>query len=152
MSWQSRVPQVLDALVTLWGAVPDLAGKVLDGPTPLDAPELELLSVGHDGNEDGTTAEGSFLPEGLGGRPDREQFTVTCTIAVLDGSGDIKAARTRTFELYGIAREALAADHTLGGTVLRAYVGDYTLRQLQDQTGAKARLEFRVAVDAYTVR
>src|SRR5690554_7981125 len=116
MSWQSRVPQVLDALVTLWRGVPELADIVQDGPLPLDRPDLEVLSVGRDGNEDGTTAEGSFLPEGLGGRPDREQFTVTCTIAVLDGSGDMRAARTRTFELYGIAREALAADHTLGGT------------------------------------
>jgi len=152
MSWQSRVPHVLDALVTLWRGVPELADIVQDGPLPLDSPDLEVLSVGYDGNEDGTTAEGSFLPEGLGGRPDREQFTVTCLIVVVDGASNATAARARAYELFSIAAEALAVDRTLGGLVLRAYVGDYTLRQLQDQTGAKARLEFRVAVDAYTVR
>lgn len=153
MSWQSRVPAVLDALVALWGGTPQLAGMVRDGPIPVDSADLDVLSVGHDDDDDqGTSTSGAILPEGMGSRPDREQFTVTCLIAVANGAGDIRAARARAFELLSHASEALTADRTLGGIVMRAHLQTMSLRQQQTSGGAQARLEFTVACDAYTVR
>jgi hypothetical protein len=143
---------VLDALVVLWSGTAELAELVQDGPVPLDIADLEVLSVGDDGSDDGTTVNGAFSPEGMGSRPDREQFEVTCLIVVVDGAGDIKAARTRAYELLSAAAEALAGDRTLGGLVLRASMADHTLRQLQDNRGGVVRVEFTVAIDAYTVR
>lgn len=152
MSWQSRVPAVLDALVALWGGTPALDGLVQDGPAPLEGADLEVLSVGHDGGEDGVSTDGVISAEGYGGRPDREQFTVTCLIAVLNGANDGKAARVRAFELLSAASEAVTADRSLGGVVMRAHVRDVGLSQLQTEHGATARVLFTVACDAYTTR
>lgn len=152
MSWQSRVPAVLDALVALWSGTPALAGLVQDGPKPLESANLEVLSVGHDGGEDGTSTDGVIIPEGYGVRPDREQFTVTCLVAVVNGAGNGKAARDRAFALLGSASEALTGDPTLGGIVMEAHVDSVALNQLQDDRGALARLVFTVSCDGYTVR
>lgn len=152
MSWQSRVPAVLDALFALWQAVPDLAGKVQDGPIPVESPALEVLSVGHDGDAEGLSTEGTIAAEGYGSRPDRELFTVTCLIAVLDGTDDVRAARNRAFDLLSHASEAVTSDRTLGGVVMRAHVAGVSLNQLQVDRGALAELRFTVACDGYTVR
>lgn len=152
MSWGSRQPTVLDALVALWSGVPELDGLVRDGPEPFEGADLEVLSVGHDGGEDGTATDGVISAEGMGSRPDREKFTVTCLAAVLNGANDVRAARNRAYELLGFAAEALAADRTLGGVVMRAHLQDVQLTQPQTQHGAEARLLFTVACDAYTVR
>lgn len=151
MTWQSRVPAVLDALVALWGGTPGLVGLVQDGPLPLEGANLEVLAVGHDGSDEGGSTEGALTPEGFR-QPDREQFSAVCLIAVVNGAGDLRAARIRAFELLGLAAEALGGDRTLGGIVLRAHVRDVALSQLQDDGGAQARLAFAVACDAYTVR
>lgn len=154
MSWQSRVPAVLDALVSLWDSTPDLAGLVQDGPVPIESPGLEILAVGHDDADgDGTSTEGLLSAEGMGSRPDREQFTVSCLVAVVDGANDARAARLRAFDLLSAAAEALAGDRTLGGIVMRAHVQGVSLRQLQTgEDGAKAQVFFTVVCDAYTVR
>lgn len=153
MTWQSRVPDVLDALVTKWRALPELSGLVQDGPVPLDDPSPELLSVGHDGDTgDGTSTDGVVSPEGYGTEPNREQFTVNCLIAVLNGANDMPAARGRAFELLSVASDALAEDHTLGGVVMYAHVQEVSLRQVQDDYGALAQVMFTVACDAFTAR
>lgn len=152
MSWQSRVPAVLDALAALWGSTPGLVGLVQDGPAPLESANLEVLSVGHDGGEDGTSTDGVIIPEGYGVRPDREQFTVTCLVAVVNAAGNGKTARDRAFALLGLAADALTVDRTLGGIVMEAHVDSMALNQLQDEGGALARLVFTVSCDGYTVR
>lgn len=152
MSWRSRVPEVLDALVALWAATPELAGVVRDGPIPVDSADLEVLSVGHDGDDDAAAVTGAVTPEGLGSRPDREQFTVACAIEVLNGAGDGRAARVRAFDLLAHASEALTGDRTLGGIVMRAHVQEMSFSQPQTESGAVARLVFTVACDAFTVR
>ena len=152
MTWESRVPAVLDALVSLWGAVPELADIVLDGPIPVDSAAMEALSVGDDDDDDGISTEGLLSAEGMGSRPDREQFTVSCVIAVMDGANDMRAARLRAFDLLSAAAEALATNRTLGGVVMRAHVQGLSLRQLQTNGGALARVLFTVACDGYTLR
>lgn len=147
----SRVPAVLDALVATWETSPVLSGVVQDGPIPLATSAAEVVSVGYDGSDDGTSTEGQIASEGLA-NPDREQFTVTCLVAVLNGAGDSRAARRRAFDLLSAASDALAADKTLGGVVMRANVSDVTLSQLQTENGALAQVLFTVACDAYTIR
>lgn len=111
-----------------------------------------MLSVGYDGGEDGAAIDGLITPEGYGVRPDREQFTVTCFIEVANGADDMRAARTRAFELLSLASEALTADRKLGGLVMEAHVQGVSLNQQQTDTGALARLLFTVDCDTYTVR
>lgn len=153
MSWQSRVPAVLDALVALWAGTPQLSGIVQDGPIPVASASTEVLAVGaDDGDDEGVSTQGLVAAEGMGSRPDREQFTVTCLVAVMDGASDMKAARDRAFELVAAASEAVTQDRTLGGVVMRAHVRGLSLRQLQTDGGALARVLFGVACDAYTVR
>lgn len=152
MTWASRVPATLEALVATWRLVPDLAEGVLDGPLPVQIPDLEALSVGHDGSDEGASTVGDVSPEGYGTRPDREQFTVNCLIAVLNGAGDAKAARDRAFGMLSLAADAVAEDVTLGGVVMRAHVQDMALSQQQTDMGALARVLFTVACDAYTAR
>lgn len=152
MSWQSRVPEVLDALVALWSATPGLEDVVVDGPAPFEGADLEVLSVGHDGGDDGEATDSLISPEGLGSRPDREQVTVTCLSSVLNGAGDMREARVRAYELLSLAAEALTTDHTLGGTVMRAHLQNVALSQEQTVSGALAQLTFTVACDAFTRR
>lgn len=151
MTWKSRVPAAIDALVALWSASPVLAGIVHDGPLPLDSADLEALTVGYDGGDNGTASEGTLVQAGMAVKPDREQFTVSCLIAVLNGAGNVRAARTRGFELLSAASEILASDKTLGGIALDASVQDVSLSQQQvADGGALVQILFTVAVDAFT--
>lgn len=150
MAWQTRQPAVLDALVARWKTVPALTGIVQDGPVPLNSAALEVLSVGDDGSDDGSSTEGRLLAEGMAVEPDREQFTVACLAAVLNGANNIQTARARAFEILSAASDELTTDITLGGIVLRANVQDVSLNQLQTGKGALAQVLFTVACDAFT--
>lgn len=151
MTWQSRAPAVIDTLVSTWSASPVLAGIVQDGPIPVESADLEVLSVGYDdGDNDGVAVDGLVALEGLCVEPNREQFTVTCLIAVLNGSNDIRAARTRAYELLSAAVSLVLADITLGGIVMESSVQNVTLIQIQNDHGALARLVFTIACDAWT--
>lgn len=152
MTWQSRVPAVLDALVSIWGGAPVLAGLVRDGPLPVDSADLEVLSVGHTDDDTGASTDGLISPEGFGVEPNREQFSVTCLISVVNGANDVRAARVRAFDLLSAASAAVTADTTLGGVVMQAGVQQLSLNQLQTAGGAEARLLFSVFCDAYTRR
>lgn len=152
MTWQSRVPAVLDALVSLWRATPGLSDVVRDGPLPVDSADLEVLSVGHEDDDTGASTDGVISPEGFGTEPNREQFSVTCLISVVNGASDTRAARLRAFELLGAAIDAVTDDKTLGGAVMQATAQQVSLRQLQTTGGAEARLLFTVFCDAFTKR
>lgn len=153
MAWMSRAPAATDGLVaafTEWPALADVA--VRDGPSTSQATVQEVVSVGWTGGEDDTGVESTLLTEGLGGAVDREQFTIRCTAAVLRGSTDIPGARRRAYELLGEAGAAIAADRTLGGTVMRAMIASHSLMQEQTSSGAQAVVMFEVTCDSYTGR
>lgn len=152
MTWASRVPAVLDALVSVWAAAPELADLVRDGPLPVESADLEVLSVGHNDDDTGASTDGLVSPEGFGVEPNREQFSVTCLISVVDGANNVRAARIRAFDLLSAAAAAVTADTTLGGVVMQASVQQLSLNQLQTNGGAEARLVFSVFCDAYTRR
>lgn len=157
MAWQSSVPGVIDALVVVLARAmtqdADLAGVVVrDGPQPGQESAGQVLAVGWSGGTSDTDAVAQLAPEGLSLTPDREQTVVRCAAAVLDGTGDMGAARRLAYRMLATGGAAIDADHTLGSLVLRAMVGAHSLTQQQTGSGAQAIVVFEVAVDAYTGR
>jgi hypothetical protein len=151
MAWATKLPDAIDGLVTLFGAWPGLSGvDVLDGPTASQQTFREVLTVGWTGGDDESDAESTLLTEGLGGSPDREQFSVRCAAAVLRGTGDLPAARRRAYELLSAAGAAIAQDRTLRGAVMRAMVASHSLAQDLTQQGAQVTVTFEVSCDAYS--
>jgi hypothetical protein len=157
MPYQSSVPAAITGLVTAFRTSTSLGlasppVPVRDGPALTATPGLEAVAVGYTGNANEDVVTGAASPEGLAVLPDRERYAVTCTIEVVDGDGDITAARARAYVLHAACGAAIAADHTLGKAVLRASLGIGSLQQQQTSGGALARVVFPVNVDAYTSR
>lgn len=154
MAWGSTTPVVIEALVTALRGAPELTGvKVYDGPTLSGSSAKEALNVGTSPSPDvdaATSAEGQESREGLAVDRTREQYTIHCGVSVLNGSSNAPAARRRVFELLAAVGAALAADPTLGRTVLQVQIGTWTLAQQQGQTGAVATIAFGIDVDAFT--
>jgi hypothetical protein len=161
--FQSTVPAAIAALVAAFRAAPALAGVgVYDGPQVSSSAGLEVVAVGFTGERMSATGEypEPSLPvvesqssvEGMAVDPLREQYQVRSVIAVLNGAGDIAAARTRAYELLAACGSVLTADKTLGGTVMLATLGASSLSQQQGPRGALAMLDFTVVADAYTRR
>lgn len=155
MPWSSTVPAVLAAIVTAFKDSPGLAAPVAvrDGPVVTGSNARDAVIVGWTGAEnDDLAVEGQDVPEGLSGEPDREQYTVRCAAMSLDGGGDVARARTRAYELLAACGAAIYADRRLGGIVMRATMGASSLRQLADEKGLTAIVEFMIDVDAYSGR
>lgn len=153
MAWASSVPGALDALVAALRAAPGLADvMVFDGPVVTDSGQLEAVTVGVGDQEDPTAVEGQNARDGLAAAPDREQYTIRCAVIVRTGTGDISPARRRAYQLLGEIGGVLAADQRLGGAVMIAQLGSWTLSQEQAGTGAQATLSFNVDVDSFSRR
>lgn len=153
MAWTSRLPTAMDALVAVFTAWPGLADAgvvVRDGPVTSQASVKEVVSVGFTGTEGESDAESTLLTEGVGGRVDREQFTIRCAVAVLRGSDDLVGARQRAYELLGEAGEAVASNRSLNGSVMRAMISSHSLTMDLAPNGAQAMVVFQVSCDAYT--
>jgi hypothetical protein len=151
MAWGSTVPAALDALVVLFQQ--ELPGvTVFDGPDTSGSSQDEALLVGVGDSSDPTAVDGHSTREGLAVARDREQYAVRCALIVLNGSGDIAAARRRAYDLLGAVGGVLAADTRLGGTVMTAQIGTQTFSQQQTQQGAEAVIAFTVEIDAYSRR
>ncbi|MET7776327.1 hypothetical protein ABZU94_10380 [Streptomyces mirabilis] len=151
MLWQSRVPDAIDALVQIFATAPGLAGvTVRDGASVSQARVNEIVSVGYTGTDGENDVDAQAVTEGLGGSPDREQFTIRCAAAAIKGVTDIAAARKRAYELFGAAALAIAENRTLNGTVMRAMVDTHSLTQYQGDQGAQAVVIFTVGCDSYT--
>jgi hypothetical protein len=151
MAWGSTVPAAVDALVALLRTASGLEGvKVFDGPGVTGSSQTEAVMVGVGANEDPTAVDGRQDREGLSTARDREQYEIRCALAVVNGSGDISAARRRAYELLGVVGGVLASDQRLGGAVLNAQLGSAAFTQDQTEQGAEAVISFTVDVDAFT--
>jgi hypothetical protein len=151
MAWASKLPAAIDGLAAIFAAWPGLSGvDVLDGPPLSQQTFREVLAVGWTGGEDETDAESTLLTEGLGGSPDREQFTIRCAAVVMRGSSGLPDVRRRAYELLAEAGAAIAANRTLNGAVMRAMVGSHSLAQDLATKGAQVTVTFEVSCDAYS--
>ena len=155
MTYTSSVPVAVTAIVAAFRTAPWLGGTgvpVRDGPQLTAGTDPEAVAVGYTGDQAEDVVTGAASPEGMGGRPDRERYAVTCAVAVIDPGGDIAAARTRAYVLHAGCGQAIVADPKLGGAVLRASLGIGSLQQQQTSGGALARVVFPVNIDAFTSR
>jgi hypothetical protein len=157
VTYSSSVPAAIAALLAAFTASASLGAatppvQVRDGWQLTQLEATEGVAVGYAPSPNQAVVTGTATPEGLGTGPDRERYAVMCTAEVLDGTGDITAARTRAYQLHAACGAAIAADHTLGQTVLRAVPGPGSLTQQQTTRGALARVVFPVTIDAYTTR
>jgi hypothetical protein len=153
MPWSSAVPDAIDALVQAFRTSPEFAGvTVWDGPEVSKAVPKEMLSVAFTGDENDSDVDSTAQPEGLGGSPDRETFTIRCAAAVLLGSTKVQDARRRAYELYSAAGAVIARDPRLDGAVMRARLGTHTFKHGQTPSGAQALLVFGIDCDAFTRR
>lgn len=147
----SRVPDVLDALVSLFAAAPALAGvKVLDGPVVTSAPLKDAVFVGYDGDPDddgGLAVEFSQEWASIGQRARDEKFTVTCAVLSWRGSTTVRPVRERAFALLAAVEDALrdASDLGLPPPTVVAFASG-SLQQTQHETGMTCRIPFQVAV------
>ncbi|MET9123013.1 hypothetical protein [Streptomyces sp. NPDC004528] len=147
---QTRVPDAIDALVAVFTTAFELEEvTVRDGASVSQAKVMDLLSVGYTGTEE-NDVDAQAATEGLGGSPDREQFTIRCAAACLRGSTDLPTVRRRVYEIFGRAAAAIAEDRTLGGTVMRAMVDSHSLTQDQGEKGSQAVVIFSVMCDSFT--
>ncbi|YCK35176.1 hypothetical protein ACNF49_14135 [Actinomadura sp. ATCC 39365] len=147
----SRVPDVLDALVALFGSAPALDRvKVFDGPPVTGSPVTDAVFVGYDGDPDGDGGQAvEFTQEwaSIGQRARDETFTVTCAVLAWRGSTAVRPVRERAFALLAAAEDALRADPSLGlppPTVVAVAAG--SLQQAQWHDGVACRIPFQVAV------
>jgi|SRR5215475_4089218 len=154
MSYFSTVPDALAALVAMCSAAPDLEGvQVSDGPplTTGDDPN-QVVAIGHSPGEDVDAVEMTGQFGDLGSSRDREQYTIHCSLGVLNGDRDTLAARTRAYEIYDAVGFLIADDPTLRKTVMNARLGSHNLRQSDTTGGLLARVNFSIDVDAFTGR
>jgi molybdopterin-biosynthesis enzyme MoeA-like protein len=150
VQWQSRVPDAIDALVAVFtAALAQTDVTIRDGASVSQARVTDLLSVGYTGTEE-NDVDHVVSTEGLGGSPDREQFTIRCAAACLRGGTDLAAARRRAYEIFGRAAAAITENRTLNQTVMRAMVDSTSLTQDQSDKGAQAVVTFSVTCDSYT--
>ncbi|MFI6249046.1 hypothetical protein [Streptomyces sp. NPDC051016] len=153
MTWTSRVPDAVDALFAALSAAPEFEkAAVWDGPQVSKATPQKVLSVAFTGDEAADDVESTNSAEGLGGKVDREQFTIRCATAVLVGSTKASDARRQAYEMFAAVGAVLARDPKLGGAVMRARLGTHTFRNVQTSSGAQAVVFFGVDCDAYTGR
>jgi hypothetical protein len=153
VSWAGTYPASVAGLITAWQRAYPLQGvEVRNGPQLTNPQAQEVLTAAYTSLEDDTAAGGDWTPEGLAGTPDREQYTIACAASVLNGDGDVVAARARVFALVAAAGDAIAADQTLGGVVMNAWLGSWTVREAAADAGMVATVNFTIRVDAYTSR
>lgn len=149
MAWTSTVPGTIDALVALWQLALDEVW-VSDGPAVGNEAAMQFVEVGHsDNNDEAVRTETS--PEGLGGDRNRETYSIYCSATAMDGSNDQSTVRLSAFNLYQACIEAVAADPTLTGAVLRALPGEFTVRQYATNQGIACNITFAVSVTAFSL-
>lgn len=152
MSYASTVPGALAGLVSLLRAAPALQGvEITDGPPVGDSAATEAISVGWSPSEDVDAAEVNATAMGLAGFPaSAEQVIIHCSLGVLNGAGDLAAARARAYVLHAAVGQAIAGDATLRGAVASAELGDHSLRQSDTTGGMLARINFPVRATGFT--
>ncbi|MGW4883365.1 hypothetical protein [Streptomyces murinus] len=150
----SRVPEVIEALVALGQAEAstELEGvQVSDGPEVTGSSSPDWLIIGFDGDPDGDFRAAQTVGgwAGLGSRRE-EQWQVTVAAIASRGDTDVRAARTRAYEIGARVEAWLRADPSIGLRSLEAAIEASQLTQDQTDQGVQAVLLLTVAGRAFT--
>lgn len=141
----SCLPGFLSGLTAALKDSPDLAdAQVIDGP-PTKYLKRDVIAVGL--TTEDLAVETGKTDAGLGNR--HEQADVNCLARSWSGNDDLPARRDHAFALVDAVAAVLAADPTVGGTVVRARVAGLVYSALRSGEGTGALIEFRVRFDAF---
>ena len=141
----STIPATLDALVAALRARPALVDTVVHDGTPITEEGTQYVAVGWS-DEDTSSVSGRQEPATLGNLRRAETYDINCQACAWDGSTEMKVARDRAFAIFAEVEDALRADGTIGGNVIFADIGSYTVRQVQTTGGALVTIDFTIAV------
>ncbi|WP_236241161.1 hypothetical protein [Streptomyces sp. CC228A] len=143
---------MIDALVALGQADSELSGVVVsDGPEVTETSASDWLIVGFDGDPSGDFQAAQTVGGWAGlGTGREEQFQITVAAIASRGDTDVRAARTRVYEIGARVEEWLRADPRLGLESLEAAIEASQLTQDQTDQGVQAVLLLTVAGRAFT--
>jgi hypothetical protein len=156
----SRVPAVLDYLVTACTASAQLGASttapvtVYDGPptTALNAPLSLYVGLTDPDSEGGEVAADTAQAwAALGHQARNEQVTVHCVAEAWSGTDDIRTVRLAAYGITAAVEDIVRNDSSLGGTVTvpgNAAVTAMTLAQNNTDRGAIARISFEITAQA----
>lgn len=144
----SRVPDLIDALVTALQASPGLSDvQVVDGPLVTDSAAQEWVFVGYDGDEEGDFVTATAQQEwaGIGAKKKNEDITLTGAVLVQRGSTQVRPCRIRTYEVLAAVESVLRADPSLGfPTPTVCALTEHAFHQEQTADGIQGRIPFTV--------
>lgn len=149
MTLSSRVPAVLDRLVTVFTGVLPADVLVHDGPALTADPAQDVVCVGWDGDDDGDGQAVEWTQEwsGLGAGRKAETIEVTCVLICWDGDDDLAATRTRAYQLFAALEAALRTDVGQGfAPPTTVTITGGRLHQEQNKNGSEVRVPFTVSV------
>jgi hypothetical protein len=150
MTWTPTLGPVLARLKVIWLAADIGDAEVIRGPT-VGVGADGVLTIAYQDETLPQVGEGTSSPEGFVGNPTRENYSINCAAGVVDGDGDIEVATDAACALWAAAGFALVTDPTLGGLVLHASIGEWSLQLTQAADGAQAIVLFNVDIDAYSI-
>lgn len=156
----SRVPQVIDYLVTLFQAAATLGQAtpsvdVIDGPKVTADPGPLALWVGVDDISPGATPAAATSTQqwqqGLGRTMRVETLSVHCVAQAWSGNDDVRTLRVAAAAIVSAAEDLVRADPSLGGTlpgVKDAGVTQADWRQGPTARGMAAQIIFTIDASA----
>lgn len=159
MAWSSSVDPVINALLKILPAWPDLAGvDIRDGQQTPDESANGAIFIGDTQQLDDAgqpvenAADYLAAGEGMGGNRSREQFSVHCCAAFMDTNGSYANARKQAYALANAAGAAIEAhSQGLAGAIQgMAGMSGGSLKYVKSDAGIKAVVLFDVDVTSYT--
>lgn len=141
----SAVPGFTAALVAAFTAAAPSGVVVIDGPAY--DPPYQFLAVGWDRTDAAATLV-SRVPS-TAGFAEAEAIDVSCMLSFAYDDNEVTDVRTALFTAFYALADAIAADRTLGGSVMTTRIGAYDLTSTLTEAGAVADLRFTVSARSY---
>jgi hypothetical protein len=141
----TSIPDVLDQLVAIWTAAGVAGLQVVDG-TPYDVGN-SFLAVGWDRSDQPTVAwtDAHYT---AGGQRGKQAFDVSNLLSLGLGNDTMQAARRQIFTVFDVLAAAVAANRTLNGAVLAAWISAGDMTPAVSETGEYVDFRFTVHCDA----
>jgi hypothetical protein len=141
---------VVGALVTKFAGLPALTGVPVYTALPVtDAPDADLVLIGHDGRFDSETElQVEYEWANIGGTSRYELGTVPCAVICQSGDTDMQARFDRAQVLLAAMENALVADLDLSGLVMIAHITSGGPLPLQNEAGSGVLAPFVITYRA----
>lgn len=145
----STIPACLDALVA--AAKRALPGvQVVDGQ-PVEDIGGDLVCIAFTGEPGEASVEVSRERQQGATAPDRESYDIVSVAYAWAGDQhDPAVVRNRAFDLINRIAAEVAADQTLGGTVMAAWISATAYAPEQTRMGAAAYVRWTTHIEAFT--